>query len=127
MKPVLIYISKENCPACLAFSREWTQIKRMIGDNRATFVTFHVTPSKAIPPVLTRPDYWFPTLILADPESYYHCFTPNDQPRPDNWTDDYKIKGHRYASVEQDGKLIWSGKMANANSIVDWFNRMITA
>jgi len=128
MRPVLIYVSKEQCPACVQFerSRVWERIKLAIGDKNAIFVKFHVNPFKneVIPDVLTKPDYLYPMIILAAPQSYYRCFTPDDKINP-TCPPGYKIKGFRYGVVEEpSGKYIWSGRAPTVESVVDWFNKV---
>lgn len=128
MKPVLIYVSKEQCPACELFNRQriWENLKLAIGDNRATFVKFHINPyqKEEFPEVLTEKEYFYPMVILAAPNSYYRAFTPNDKNNP-SCPPGYKIKGFRYASFEgKDGKYVWSGRMPNTESLLDWFNKM---
>lgn len=126
-KPILIYVAKENCPACDKFTRDgnWERIMSTIGDGRATFVKFEIGPDRALPDVLTRRDYFFPMIILAAPNSYYRCFTRDDKINSSGWTNGYKIKGFRFNVVEdQDGKYTWAGRETNASGVIDWFNKV---
>lgn len=129
VKPVLIYISKENCGGCQQFERdrEWEKTKLLIGDHRATFIKFFIQPDTVgtqIPDVLTEKDYMYPMIILADPTSYYQFFTPDDKLLISSWTIGAKIRGIRFNTVMQNGRHIWAGKSNTANNIHYWFERV---
>ena len=128
-KPVLIYVSKEKCPACDAFDRnhEWDKIKASITDANAIFVKFVVSNNSRIPDVLTKRDYYYPMIILVAPRSYFSCFTHNDQVNPTGpiaTGKPYTIKGFRYNVVEDGGKYTWAGRQTNATGVIAWFNKM---
>jgi hypothetical protein len=136
-KPILVYVSKEDCGACEKFetplqsrktprSYEWSKIKRAIGDDRAVFVNFHVNPKKQefIPSVLTGKEYYYPMILLLAPNSYARCFTLDGKVNEATWDDSYRIKGFRYNAVEDRGVFTPLGRATDAPHVIAWFEKM---
>lgn len=123
--PILIYISKEKCPACNKFKSEWDIIRNALKD-KVHCINFHIDPERnqMIPKVLTKPYIYYPTVILAGPKSYYRCYTPDDKINVYGWNENYTIKGIRFGVVEQNGIYEWSGRYPTAKTILDWFEKV---
>ena len=131
--PVLIYISKQNCPGCLFYNNEWEKVKQQL-NGRARFVKFTCYPgpssdpnSKNIPPPLAKYGTWFPSIILAGPKSYFKCFTPDDQINTDEYSNDYIIKAKKFNAVETNDEYEFAGRPNNADQTVMWFNQIVNS
>lgn len=127
--PILIYIAKNSCPACVIFNKEWEKIKMML-NGRAIFVKFACqpgTPGGNVPPVFDKyfePKGWFPTLLLAEPKSYYTAFTPNDQVNTQTYSDQYIIKAKKFNAVKTQNGYEYAGRPNTAENILLWFNQV---
>ena len=123
--PVLIYISKYRCPACVHFQKEWEQIKEKLKD-RAIFVEFKCyDQGKDLPPpaVLDQYSSWFPSLVLVGPNSYFRCFTPDDRIAT-TYSDKYSIKGVKFNAVKTNEGYEFAGRPNTSETVVNWFNQV---
>ena len=130
--PVLIYIAKDTCPACVDYDEEWEKVKEQL-NGRARFVKFTCHPGvsgKNIPPVFNR--YFqpqgkgvFPTIILAGPKSYFRAFTPDDKVNDDEYSDHYTVHAKKFNAVEIPGGYEYAGRPNTADNTVLWFNQIV--
>ena len=123
--PVLIYIAKDGCSACIKYSSEWEKIKTAL-NGRARFIKFTFSPPNLlIPPPLAKYGGWAPSIILAGPKSYFRCYTPNDQINTDEYADNYTIRGKKFNSVEADGGYQYAYRPNTADNTILWFNQVV--
>jgi hypothetical protein len=130
--PILVYISKESCPACVRYNEEWEKIKTQL-NGKARFVKFNCQPGQPgrnIPPVFNK--YFqpqgngvFPTILLAGPNSYFRAFTPDDKVNINEYSDQYTIKAKKFNSVEIPGGYEYAGRPNTADNTVNWFNQIV--
>lgn len=122
--PVLIYLAKNNCPACIRYEPEWEEVKRRL-NGRARFVKFNINaPYSNTPTSLAKYATWFPSIILAGPKSYFREFTPNDQINTVDHRDGYTIKAKKYNAVETSSGYQYGGRENTADGTVMWFNQI---
>ena len=121
--PVLIYISKPGCPACLAFESQWKAIINQLG-RRARLVKFQCSSLAEIPPPVRIYTNVYPTIILAGPKSYFRVFTPEDQPNEVDYKEDYVIKAEKFNAVKTARGYEPAGRPHTASNVMDWFNLM---
>src|SRR3990170_7436118 len=93
--PVVIYISKVGCPACVGFEKEWSEIKRQLS-GKARTVKFVCDSNLYPPPCIGKYAGWFPSLICAGPKSYYRIYTPTDQVNQRDYSPDYELKAKKF-------------------------------
>lgn len=125
--PVLIYIAKYRCPACVNFEKEWEQVKQKL-QGRARFVKFNCYDQGRDlppPPVLDLYSSWFPSIVLAGPKSYYRCFTNDDRINTEEYSDKYTIKGIKFNAVKTNSGYEFGGRPNSADSVVNWFNQVV--
>lgn len=123
--PVLIYIAKEHCPACIRYQPEWEEVKRRL-NGRARFVKFNCDPPYVnVPPCLAKYGTWFPSIILAGPNSYFREYTPDDQVNKIDHRDGYTIKAKKYNAVETASGYQYAGRGNTADGTVMWFNQVV--
>lgn len=116
--PVLIYIAKDKCPACIHYASEWEDVITKL-NGRARMVKIVCYPqgqNLPPPPPLKLYVQAFPTIFLAGPRSYFRCFTPDDQINYDQYADDYIIKGIKMETLGR----------RDAESTVEWFNQVVS-
>lgn len=124
--PVLIYLSKYRCSACVNFQDEWEQTKQKLA-GRARFVEFKCyDQGQDLPPpaVLDLYSSWFPSLVLAGPNSYSRCFTPDDRVAP-SYSDKYTMKGVKFNAVKTGDEYVFGGRANTSNNVVNWFNQIV--
>lgn len=130
--PVVIYISKAGCPACVSFDPEWSKIKQQL-QGKARLVKFVCDYERFPPPCLARYSSWFPSIICVGPKSYYRIYTPNDQINQRDYSSNYEFKAKKFNAVEQTnpatGQTVFefSGRPNNAANFMTWFNRLDVA
>jgi hypothetical protein len=128
--PVLIYLAKDTCPACVNYNNEWEEVKEEL-DGRARFVKFIChpgMPGRNIPPVFNhyfQPDGWFPTVLLAGPKSYFRAFTPDDKINEDEYSDNYTIRAKKFNSIETPSGYEYGGRPNSADNTILWFNQIV--
>lgn len=121
-QPVLIYIAKEGCPACIAFQPEWEKIKQRLR-GKAHFVKFVCDPPRVvIPSCLAKYATWYPSIILAGPKSYYKKYTHDDRVLP---CDGHTIKAKKYNAVETSYGYEYAGRPNNADNVVMWYGQVV--
>lgn len=127
--PVLIYIAKGSCPACTVFNTEWEKLGQML-KGKARLVKFACqpgTPGGNIPPVFNKyfqPKGWYPTILLAGPNSYFKAFTPDDKVNIAQYSDSYTVRARKFNSVEIPNGYEYAGRPNNADNIFMWFNQV---
>lgn len=132
--PVLIYISRVECPACEGFQDqfgrnvpgfdvEWDKAKYALR-GKARFVKIKCAPKEGLnaPPPLMKYAGWFPSVVMAGPRSYFRCFTPEDQVNTEEYSNTYQILGKKFNSVMTPGGYEHSGRPNTAENLVNWFN-----
>lgn len=125
--PVLIYIAMEGCGACERYEKEWPKVMAALA-GRAKFIKFNCyAGGKNLPPpaVLELYTGWFPSILLAGPNSYYRCFTPDDQTNKEEYSDRYVIKGIKFNAVWTNQKYEFGGRENNAENTINWFNQTV--
>lgn len=130
--PVLIYLSKEHCPACTYYNGEWEKVKQQL-NGKARFVKFNCNPGvpgKNVPPVFNRyfqPEDkgWFPAVLLAGPNSYFRAFTPDDKVNKDEYSDQYTIRAKKFNAVEIPSGYEFAGRPQTAEYTIMWFNQVV--
>lgn len=118
--PVLIYGSKEGCPACVYFEPEWEKICAKL-KGKARIVKFNCTAAKPAPKPLAPYFTWFPSVILAEPGSYYRCFTPEDKVNEKDWSENNKITAAKFNAVSTGSGYEFGGKKNSAENVIAWF------
>lgn len=121
--PVLIYISKEGCPACSHFDAEWGKIKNNLS-GKARFVKFVTTANLGPPPALLKYSGWFPSVVLAGPKSYFRVFTDDDKINDIDYDGNYVIKAKKFNAAEENGTFVFGGRPNTANSVETWFSQV---
>jgi hypothetical protein len=119
--PVLIYISKPGCPACMAFETQWKAVISQL-NKRARLVKFQCSSLTEIPPPLRIYTNVYPTVILAGPKSYFRVFTPDDQPNEVDYNESYVIKAEKFNAVKTESGYQQGGRPYTASTVIDWFN-----
>jgi hypothetical protein len=122
--PVLILMTRTTCPACvdLKSSGKWAYLKNNLR-NRARFVVFENTGNDKFPEVLPK-THWLPTIMLANPKSYYKCFTNNDKINEKGYSADYTIKGEVYGSYIENGEYKIASTPITVPDIMAWYGRV---
>lgn len=114
--PILIYVGKDKCPACIHFDSEWQKIINKL-NGKARLIKFICYPQgqNLPPPPPLRPYVEaFPTLLLAGPNSYFRCFTPDDQVNRGQYSDNYSIR-----AIKMDTNM-----PRTVENIVNWFEQI---
>src|SRR3990167_6936139 len=121
--PVLIYLSKNGCPACKSFEQHWEKIKqRLIGKVR--FVKFTCDLNRQACPCLRKYTTWYPSIILAGPKSYFRVFTADDKVNEIDYSDQYEIKALKFNAVKKSDGFEYAGRPNTADGVISWFNRV---
>lgn len=113
--PILIYVAKDKCPACIQYQPEWEKVSNVL-NGQARIVKINCYPNNENlppPPPLSQYIQWFPSILLAGPRSYFRCFTPDDQINHDQYSDDYTIR-----CLQMD-----TSQGVDAESTLAWFNK----
>ena len=129
--PVLIYFSKDHCPACTYYNDEWEKVKTQL-DGKARFVKFKCdpgAPGKNIPPVFNKyfqpQGGWFPTIMLAGPKSYFRAFTPDDKVNNEEYSNEYTVKAKPFNRIETPLGYDYAGRPNTADNTILWFNQIV--
>lgn len=125
--PVLIYVAKKGCPACVYYDTQWTEVKERLR-GLARFVKFTCDPNVAgmnIPPPLEYYVTWFPTILIAGPKSYFRIFTPDDKVNEDEYSDNYTIRAKKFNAVQTDKGFEFAGRGNTADATIMWFNQIV--
>lgn len=131
--PVLIYISKPGCPACIAFKSQWQTLINQLGKS-VRMVQFECAKQQDIPPQLRVYTNVFPTIILAGPKSYYKIFNPDDSINQNifnaNGTmkpeyQSYTIKAEKFNAVKTSRGYEMGRTPHTAPNVADWLNLTI--
>lgn len=123
--PILIYGSKDGCPACVRFDHEWKEVCRRL-ENKARLIKFNCTAQKPAPKPLRRYFTWFPSIMIAEPESYFKCFTVDDQVNEKEWSEDNVINGIKFNAVETPTGYDFAGRPNTAENVISWFEENAT-
>jgi len=118
--PVLIYISKQGCPACTFFNKQWDLLKTQLS-GKARLVKFVCDASHPPPPALRKYSGWFPSVILAGPKSYFRIFTPDDQINTMDYSDEYEIRAQKFNAVETSNGFEFAGRPNTSEAVMTWF------
>lgn len=117
-RPVMIWISKESCPACAALKREWDRLKL---DGKYTYINYHCSNDVHLPPELFKYERWYPMILLANPYSFFHVFNERGERTP---KDGYEISAKVYSAEFEDGELEYLGRVPNRENINAWADRV---
>ena len=126
-RPILIYIAMDGCHACKNYDKEWPKVMKAL-QGRATFVKINCyEKGKELPPPVVLAPYanWFPSIVLAGPNSYYRCFTPDDQVNKEEYSDKYLIKGVKFNAVWTGKEFEFTGRDNSAENTINWFNQTV--
>ena len=122
-KPVLVLIGSDTCPACRAFSSEWKQIKKDL-KGEVRFVSFSVSENSQPHPSILKYSTWLPSLLLAEPKSYFTVFTEKDT-IVEGVPSTYVIKGEKFNVVDNNAsRFEFAGLPHTSDSVVSWVNRV---
>lgn len=121
--PVLIYLSKNGCPACKAFEPHWEKIKQRL-NGKTRFVKFMCDEHRHACPGLQKYAGWYPSIILAGPKSYFRIFTADDKVNEVDYSNSYEIKALKFNAVEEGDEFKYGGRPNTADGVVSWFNRV---
>lgn len=126
-QPVIIYLAKDGCPACVKTDPEWKKVVSQLGNkfNMIEFTCYRMGESLPPPPCLEKYTQWFPTILMAGPNSYYRCFTVDDKINTVDYSPDYIIKAIPMNAVETASGYEYTGHPYSADYIVDWINRTL--
>lgn len=119
--PVLIYISKQGCPACIKFAAEWENIKQRVSD--VIIVKFVCSNTKLPHPSIAKYAAYVPTILMAGPKSYYKVFTIDDKENDVDYNpkSGYIIKAIKYDLFDENNKPI-PGRGNTAENIIRWIH-----
>ena len=122
-KPVLILIGSDTCPACQGFASEWKQIKKDL-KGKVRFVSFTVSATSQPHPAIIKYSGWLPSLVLAEPKSYFTVFTEKDSIN-EGVPSNYVIKGEKFNVVDNNAtRFEFAGLPHTSESVVSWVNRV---
>lgn len=120
--PVLIYISKDSCPACKSFNqREWENVKYRL-NGKVRFVSFRMKDGQRVPPCIEKYADWFPNIILTSARNYNEYFTSDNEchlSKPGS------LSALQFNSVEEDGVRKPAGRPYTADAIEAWFQKAV--
>jgi len=122
--PVLVYISKKGCSACNGFTDEWKSIVYRLG-GIARCVRFVCENDSKVPPCIRGYTYWYPTVILIGPKTYFKCFTVDDMVNKMDYKDNYIMRGIVYNVVMDKDKAEFGGFPYTSDAIISWFYRAV--
>jgi len=122
--PILIYLSRTGCPACMAFEPHWEKIKHEL-NGRVRFVKFVCDSSRKTCPGLQKYADWFPSIILAGPKSYFRVFTADDKINNVDYSGSYEIKGLKFNAIKTSTGYEYAGRANTSSTVIPWFNRVV--
>ncbi len=117
--PVLIYISKETCPACQRFAPEWEKLKQKLS-GKVRFVSFRLKGDRTLPPAIQKYGNWYPTILLVSGSEYSKYFTDDDNMRSASGS----MHALVFNSVEEHGRLIPAGRPTDSENVLLWVTKL---
>lgn len=123
--PILMYVSKWQCPACIRFKNEWEDIKQKL-NGRMRWVEFRCYDAGRDlppPPFIADHNIWFPYIMLVGPKSYAKCYDENGNVRQEAVDNNYKFKSIKFNVVKDGDEYVPIGMKYSANDIIAWFNQ----
>lgn len=121
--PILIYLSKDGCPACKYFESQWDKIKQKL-NGKVRFVKFTCDHNRQACPGLQKYVGWYPSIVLAGPKSYFRIFTTDDKVNEIDYVSSYEIKGLKFNAVKTSNGFEYGGRPNTADGVISWYNRI---